>query len=606
MIYRRYINPSDAGVDIMMRYTLRLLTADQFQRSARLICSLEFIRRKMSGILGESEYSIGLWVGSTTTPNSNEKAGEKYQKIIQGEETEFMVEMCPWCGAQMTVVKFGGRGSSRYLGYYFDKQLHVHCPDSHCEFHNNIPIYFVDEQIYKKPPTFLIGTIDKFVQLTWVPEARSLFGIDNKGGRKFSPPNIIIQDEFHLISGPLGSLTGMYEVLIDELTTDRQNGKEISAKIIAATATIKDYKEQVKAIFGRSESQSQLFPPSGYDINDNFFSTVQVDEKTGRRVPGRKYLGVFTTTQGKLQTQVQTLSALVSKTNDLPYSERDPYWTILSFYNTIKDIGTAITLTELDIPNKLYHDYLHRGYDSETSRRIRSNKVKELTSRLESGQVSKALDDLKIPYKKENNEAFDICLASNIIEVGIDIDRLSLMTIEKKTKTTSQYIQVSGRVGRRTNERPGLVVVVYNPNNSNDKSHFEHFNEYHQKLYGEVEVNSVTPFSAFAIQRGFPAAFIGYMRQNFEKNKLGKKPDKSYIKEHSDKIKNFVIKVEQRAKIVDESGVPFLLEKVSELLDMLTSYGYEQWEDTAQKWIHGSNDKDRDEIQLGWSRLSFQ
>lgn len=596
MLYRRYLDPNDGGVDIMMRYTLRLLTADQFQRSARLISSLEYIRKRIH-LLGDIEYSIGLWVGATTTPNSNQKAGDKYLKILERQESEYIVEMCPWCGAEMSMIESGETGVPQYLGYKFDRQLHLHCPDINCEFHEKIPIYFVDEQLYKKPPTFLIGTIDKFVQLTWIPEARSLFGIDNQGNRKFSPPNIIIQDEFHLISGPLGTLTGMYEVLIDELTTDRRNNRKISAKIVAATATIKDYKEQVKAIFGKTENQSQLFPPSGYDINDNFFSTVQVDEKTGIRVPGRKYVGVFTTTQGKLQTQVQTLSSLIAKTNNLPENERDPYWTILSFYNTIRDIGMAITLTELDIPNKLHHDYLHFGYDLEVSRKIKNNKVKELTSRLESGQVSKALEDLKIPYSTQNNEAFDICLASNIIEVGIDINRLSLMTIVGQPKTTSQYIQVSGRVGRRTNERPGLVIVLYNPQNSNDKSHFEHFNEYHQKLYGEVEVNSVTPFSDFSIERGFPAALIGYMRQNFELKTLGKRPDRQYLEENLSDIKNFILKTESRARIVDQSGVPFLQDKVAYLLNKLMNHDYARWEDTAnKKGFMDKMTKDRDEI----------
>lgn len=598
MLYRRFNDPKDTSVDVLMRYTLRLLTADQFQRSSRLICSLEYIRSRMPSIFGESEYSIGLWVGASTTPNTNKAAGKKYNEIIKSGEGKFIVEMCPWCGAEMKVIREKNSNKYLYLGYDFQESLHMNCPDENCHFNNNIPIYFTDDQLYKQPPTFLIGTIDKFVQLTWIPKARSLFGIGKTGDRIFSPPNLIIQDEFHLISGPLGTLTGMYECLIEDLTTDKRDNKLIKAKIIAATATIKDYKKQVKAIFGKNDNQSSIFPPSGFDINDNFFSKIKLDENTKEPVPGRKYVGVFTTTQGKLQSQVQTLSALIEATSFLPEdsNQRDPFWTILSFYNTIKEIGTAITLTDMDIPNHLNNYYKKHGIRKDKRRYIKRSKVKELTSRLESSKVSDALAELSQPYSEKNNDAFDICLASNIIEVGVDIDRLSLMTIIGQPKTTSQYIQVSGRVGRKTGERPGLVITIYNPTNSNDKSHFEHFKEYHQKLYAQVEVNSVTPFSRFSVERGFPAALIGFIRQNFDQRTVGEHPpygkDFKNIRPDVDEFVNLIL---NRAKVVDPSGVPFIVEKTKELYKRFDEYSYSKWRDGSDGFMEPMT-KDRDEI----------
>ncbi|PKI04771.1 helicase [Staphylococcus xylosus] len=572
MIYRRMLNRDDVGVDTIMRYTLRLLTTDQFQRASRLLVSVDYIRRKFKGLLGEKEFSIGLWVGSSNTPNKLEGAKKILKDSRDGKNDGFVVSQCPWCGAEMKPIK-----NHIYAGYKYTDTLEIYCPDKYCEFHNHLPIYFIDEVLYKNPPTFLIGTIDKFVQLTWQPKARRLFGLDNRGERVFSPPNLIVQDELHLISGPLGSLTGMYETLIEELTTDKTT--KVKPKIICATATIKAYEPQIKALYGREKSC--LFPPSGFSINDNFYSKVKTDE-FDKPVPGRKYLGVYTTTQGKLQTQVQTFSRLLISANKLSNEFKNPFWTILSFYNTINDIGKANTLADLDIPHEMENYYDKRGIKD---RRILDNeKVKELTSRMKNSEVAKSLSDLKINYSLMNNQAIDLVLASNIIEVGVDIDRLALMTIIGQPKTTAQYIQVSGRVGRKPDESPGLVVTIYNRGDSNDKSHYEHFNEFHQKLYANVEETSVTPFSHFSIERGFPAVLIGYLRQCFDEKTLGYEPDIEIIKRNFDKIKDFVYdNILKKMKMVDnaeEEKVRYLFEKI---IKELYTFEYDVWENTSNK-----------------------
>lgn len=585
MLYRRLLNPDDTGVDIIMRYTLRLLTADQFQRSTRLISSLDYIRSYNSKRLGEVPYTIGLWVGQSSTPNKTtgrNSAEERYKNYLKNRTPNFPIDSCPWCGAKMTMEKSGA-----YHGYKFTNKLDLYCPDNQCHFHDSLPISFVDEELYKERPTFLIGTIDKFVQLTWEPKARTLFGLDENGNRIYSPPNIIIQDELHLISGPLGTLTGIYESLIEWLCTDRIDGKKVLPKIICATATIKAYKEQIQSIFGRNKELSNLFPPAGVDINDNYFSKVLTINQNGKEVPapGRKYVGVYAFTQGKLQTQVQTNSSLISKVSSIPAdnNQRDPFWTILSFYNTINDIGKAKTLTEQDIPNTLKNYYDLRGIKN--GRMIKQSQVKELTSRMPSDEVSSSLKVMAEPYHTKNNKALDIVLASNIIEVGVDIDRLSLMTINGQPKTTAQYIQVSGRIGRKTEERPGLVVTIYNPTSSNDKSHFEHFNEYHQKLYSQVEESSVTPFSRFSIERGIPAILIGFLRQAFNEKVPGKTPSAEHIIENIGAIGDFMNYVIARAEKVDNTEIEFLRKKANEVIDDLSENAYGDWR-------YNSNSKD--------------
>ncbi|MDQ0481081.1 helicase-related protein [Guptibacillus hwajinpoensis] len=517
MFYRRLQDPNDAGVDIIMRYTLRLLTADQFQRASRLICAMEYVRRKNESKLGSIPYSIGIWVGSKTSPNTNKEAFKKVKAMMKSKGPEnLVVTRCPWCGCKLGKVKVKGGTSpnTKIIGFKNHKnQLIVCCPDNECDFHDEIPVYFVDETIYEKQPTFLIGTIDKFVQLTWRPESRKLFGLDELGERFVSPPQIIVQDELHLISGPLGTLAGLYEVLIEELCIDDRGDEPIKPKIISATATIKEFEEQAKCLFGRTSAR--LFPSPGTNIDDSFFSRVAKD-KNGKPMPGRKYIGVLTSRVRILMAQVMTYSAILQNTVSLPENERDPYWTLLSFYNSLRDLGAGLNLFNSDIPT--YIDAIVKR--EELSNRRNLGAPLELTSRKQSNEISKTIDDLNVPYaskdKKGRTTALTSCLASNIIEVGVDIDRLSLMGIIGQPKMTAQYIQVSGRVGRRPNERPGLIVTVYSNQNSRDKSHFEHFNEYHQRLYGQVETTSLTPFSTSSMERGLTAVLIGFLRQRLD------------------------------------------------------------------------------------------
>ncbi|MEI4769800.1 helicase-related protein [Psychrobacillus sp. FJAT-51614] len=581
MFYRRLLDPNDAGVDIMMRYTLRLLTADQFQRASRLICAMEYIRRDYKENLGETPYSIGIWVGSKTSPNTNKKALSqvKQMKKLQGPDN-LVITRCPWCGCEIGKVEVKGKGSKYNetvpLGFKrVNEQLKVQCPDENCAFHNEIPVYFVDESIYEKKPTFLIGTIDKFVQLTWRPEARGLFGLNDLGERCISPPQIIIQDELHLISGPLGTLAGLYEVLIEELCIDDRREVPIKPKIISATATIKEFEEQAKCLFGRENAR--LFPSPGIDIDDSFFSKIAVDER-GNPKPGRKYIGVFTSRVRILMAQVMTYSAILQKVESLPEEERDPFWTLLSFYNSLRDLGAGLNLFNSDIPT--YIDALNKREGIDKRRFL--NAPLELTSRKQSNEISKTIDDLNIPYlqrdSKGRTKALTSCLASNIIEVGVDIDRLSLMGIIGQPKMTAQYIQVSGRVGRRPHERPGLIVTVYSNQNSRDKSHFEHFNEYHQRLYAQVETTSLTPFSTSSLERGLTSVLIGFLRQRMDMQMALYPTNKELRRVMKDeRFIAFRKRFKKRVELIDREQIDIWKELFKTFMDAVLNGRYETW-----------------------------
>jgi len=580
MINRRLKNKLDAGVDIMMRYTLRLLTADQFQRSSRLICALEYLRRKNTSKLGEIPFSIGIWVGSNTTPNNNKSAKTALNKLQKNEKNaqQFIVNNCSWCGANLGYYDEKGSKKKYYFGYKINNdKLVIHCPDKDCHFHEELPIYIVDETIYEKRPTFLIGTVDKFVQLVWQPKARALFGIDNNGNRFINPPSLIVQDELHLISGPLGTLTGLFETLIEELCLKEINGKVVKPKIIAATATIKQFEEQARALFGRENAR--LFPSPGLENEDSFFATPAINKETGKPMPGRKYVGVYTTTVRIMMSQVMAFSSILQSMNEINENERDPYWTLLSFYNTLRELGGGLTLTQTDIPQYSNAMAMRKGLQKEI-RYI--NNVLELTSRKQSHEISKTIDDLKLEYSpdkqaKDMNSTIDLCLASNIIEVGVDIDRLSVMTIVGQPKMTAQYIQVSGRVGRRWWERPGLIFTLYSNTKSRDKSHFEHFREYHQKLYAQVEPTSVTPFSDSCLDRGLHAIVVGFLRQALNDD-IARTPDWKEIQKHiNTRIVPFYNRLLERAKLVDPEQVEELKSRFMDILKRLEKGNYTAW-----------------------------
>jgi hypothetical protein len=513
IFYRRLNDMNDCGTEVLMRYTLRLLTSQQFTRAASLVCCMEMIRAERQD-LGSTPFKIGVWLGGDQTPNTLTDAKAKLDLLKKGEtlENRFLLIKCPYCGSKMGPVSSGKRGSKpEIVGYHYkDSRFFFRCPDIQCVFgglRSELPVLVVDEMIYRERPDIVIGTVDKFAQMPWNEKTRALFGFESSGNRIASPPNLIIQDELHLISGPLGSMAGLYEVVIQDLCTDHRKSAPIRPKIVASTATVARYQQQIQSLFGRN--QSVLFPPPVIDSDDNFFA--RIEKIDGENAPGRKFVGVFAPGFGSFQTiQVRVGSSLMQSPLKLAEEDRDPYWTGLWFFNSIRELGNTISLLQSDIRDYMYAIVLRDQL--QLQRFIHNAGVLELTSRTRSDEVPAAIDALKVEYVAGNKNSLDVCLASNIIEVGIDIDRLGLLVIAGQPKTTSQYIQVSGRVGRNWEKAPGLVVTVYSPLKPRDRSHFEKFRSYHQKMYQYVEATSVTPFSDPLLERALHAVMISHVR----------------------------------------------------------------------------------------------
>lgn len=511
LFVRRMQKKEDAGTHILMRYTLRLLTSQQFQRAASLICAMEQIRGRESERLGEIPFSIGIWVGSDTTPNNLNAARASISKTKRHGEEEYSLVLlrCPWCGCVMGPMRRPNElnGRSRYilLGVQ-EADAKLHCPDQNCLFHAGLPVTVIDDQLYKDPPALVIGTVDKFASLAWKPKARALFGLGKDGNRKFSPPGLIIQDELHLITGPLGSMVGLYEAVIEELCTDyRDPDHPIRPKIISSTATTRASDRQILDLYARK--RASIFPPPGLQAGDSFFASYARDE-SGKRKPGRLYVGILPTNySSSLTASVRTYSAVCSSVQGLKTDEeRDPWWTLLVFYNSLRELGANLTLFAADIPERM-RDIQRRWFSGAKQRFL--NEVLELTGRLSNSEVPRALEKLARRYGKDRYPV-DACLASSIIEVGVDVDRLGIMGVAGQPKTTAQYIQATGRVGRRY---PGVVLTLYSTAKPRDRSHFEHFKSYHACLYAAVEPSSVTPFTLPVLERALHAILCAWVRQ---------------------------------------------------------------------------------------------
>ena len=546
MVLRRLRHAGDdglagAGVSVIMRYTLRLLTLDQLARAAGLVCALEIERSEADGRYGRWPFEIGLWVGKAATPNILGRKGDGRQDSARAKATAFKrnpdrnpspipLENCPWCGEAF-------RPESFTLSPDADRprELRIVCSDWECAFSGDrpLPVVGVDEPIYRRLPAFLIATVDKFASLPWVGQAGALLGgadrFDGDGfygaadpgtGRRLEaplpPPDLVIQDELHLIAGPLGTMAGLYETAIETLAAREADGRTIKPKIVASTATVRRAQDQVQALFARPATQ--VFPPPGPDRRDTFFARTVPSSAT----PARLYAGVASQGRNPKVLMRRVLLALMGAAAHAwqaaggernPQNPADPYMTTLAYLNSLRELGGARRILEEEVSTTVKR-YGARRRIGEARRlfqdRTTFSEVLELTSRVSTDQVAEARRRLECRFN-DRTRRVDCALATNMISVGLDIPRLGLMLVLGQPKMHAEYIQATSRVGR-SEERPGLVVTLLNVHKPRDRSHYERFRHYHETFYRSVEPASVTPFSARALDRGFAGALVALAR----------------------------------------------------------------------------------------------
>lgn len=615
IFYRRIkgISSKCGGTTVLMRYTLRLLTTQQYERAASLICACDLIRLENIYELKKEPISIGLWVGRSSTPNDHTKAKAQFTQLIKDKFApyNFIVMKCPCCGAQIgklssaskyDKIKIKGikKGEGKKGRIYFE------CENPDCEYVNkSLPLLVVDEYIYDTPPTLVMGTVDKFAMLSWNPKAGKIFGFKGEGTNweRITPPELIIQDELHLISGPLGTMVGLYEIMVQTLCNNYnskrppfipKNGQKfIPPKVIASSATISRAFEQVKNLYGiTSREKLHIFPSQGLEFGNTWFSE---EKKISKEFPGRKYVGLLTQGFPSSQTAiVRAYSTILQKVNELKdASNIDFYWTMLSYFNSIRELGGASSLVFGDIRERLTQIQNRELIHYEKRRKLFDWKIQELTSRVNSEEIPLVLKKLEEEFSLEKNKAIDICLATNMVATGVDISRLGLMFIHGQPKTTAEYIQASSRVGRKLPDGPGLIFTLYSPTKSRDKSQYEQFQSYHNRIYSYVEPTSVTPFSINAREKALHAILIGLMR-HFSSGIVKNHPINN-VDEFID-LKNFAKNIIlSRCSIVNENEK----KNTEKLLNNIISF----WE--ANSFLHYGDAGNIGHLKNGYSPLMY-
>lgn len=502
-IFRRRIvdGPAGGGTAVLTRYTLRLLTSQQFQRAASLVCAMELLRR--TDRLGDpraramAPFSIGLWVGNDVTPGTRREAKtalERLHKAARPEEAnQFQVESCPWCATPLLPSARSSR-LNEYGVRQAGREIVIHCVDPSCEFADELPVAVVDEMLYENPPTVLLATVDKLARLQFRPEAGRLLGLNTA----FAQPSMIIQDELHLLSGPLGTTVAVFDAVIQLMLS----AAGAPPKIIASTATIRSSDQQVKGLYGREVA---LYPPSGLDDDRTFFSRPVADGE------GRLFLGLMPQALSQMSATVSAAAPLmeipaVLSQHPNPGVGRDAYWTAVMYHNSLRELGRTGTLVVDDVNARLEPRAERLGH---ALRLVRAGRVLELTSRRGPEEIPNDLRELR-RSAEETDQAVDVVLSSNMLSVGVDIPRLALMLMVGQPKTTSEYIQATSRVGR--GRVRGVVATLFRSNRARDRSHFETFRGYHEALYRSVEPTSVTPWSLASRERSLAGALVALVR----------------------------------------------------------------------------------------------
>ncbi len=490
IVHRRLtLGARGGGTAVLTRYTLRLLTTQQFQRAATLICALELMRTKTDLLPGTSGFSIGLWVGNETTPGREDVAIELALRLPGRSDPRnpFQLDVCPWCATE--IVPRGGSDDIEDFGFrILGKSIVLRCPNRTCEFSDQLPVEVIDSRIFESPPTFLLATVDKFARLPFVEHAGVLLGAGS-----YQPPGLVIQDELHLLSGQLGTTVGLFDSAVFGVM--RMHGD--SPKVVASTATIRAAQEQVRQLMSRDVS---IFPPAGIDEDDSYFAVPSPDR------PGRTFIGLmpqaFTQETSIVRAAAAFLNAPVH--SDLTEVERDAYWTLVAYHNSLRELGRTAVLLRDDIPGLLANKNNH----ADRTRELDVSRSVELTGRANASDLPAALDRLTRGYP--DPDAIDTVISTNMLSVGIDISRLAAMIMNGLPKTTSEYIQATSRVGRSW--VPGIVLTYFRPGRSRDRSIYENFHGYHQALYRYVEPTSVTPWSAASRRRTLPSALATLVR----------------------------------------------------------------------------------------------
>jgi len=523
LVFRRLIHPgiTGAGTSVLMRHTLRLPPPARIARASAMICALELIRQNdLKPALGDWPFEIGLW---DTRPLTAYRAGVMPEAGAgRNPAPRFPLETCPWCGTAFTDDSFETAPAWK------SGTARVKCVSAACRFNGRdrwlpivSPVSASDDSIYRRLPCLLMATADKFAAFPWLGRVGGLFGKVDRFDRhgfygpcdpgvgsslpagRLLPPDLIVQDDIGLVSGPLGTIVGLYETVIGELSA---NGN-VRPKIVTSTATVRKAGAQIMALFGRTDTD--VFPPPGPDRNNSYFAkTVPASE-----APAHLYVGVAAPGRNVRSMLLRVYLTLLRRGNRFREDmASDPSRTLEGYFDALREAGGLRRLIEDEVKNRA-RSYVDRKRVRESQGLLDGRDIGsiiiDLTSATAASDAAEAKRRPDLPT--EDIGSVDAAVATDPIGEGLDSLRLGLMVILGQPRTTSEYVQITGRAGR-DRDKPGLVVAVLNYSKPRDRAHFERFGAFHKSFYRSVELIGVTPFSARALDRDLAAVTVALTR----------------------------------------------------------------------------------------------
>jgi len=573
-----------AGVTAWTRFPLRLLTLQQTQRMADAIGVAELVRQNQTDprLFGKDvdPFAVGYLVGSEATPNEildpkNYKFAKPKHNVIWSQANDSnerqrwkRVVTCPACRTNTVQVDFDS-----------DIVRIIHrCINEKCAFPNGeIPIYIIDNEIYRYLPSVIVGTIDKlaglgnqqkFAQILgfvtgrcarhgyyakkccqkdceWRDDRRRKLGLDLPSPKGISGPTLFVQDELHLLKEGLGTFDGHYETFTQRLRAEF--GQDNILKFIASSATIEAFERQVEHLYGRSSAFARRFPGPGPTLWDSFYART-------REYPQRLFIGILPHNKTIFNTMLELIEFYhreIQQLQGLSSSALNPYqgtyqpgtqeWEAL-LDNYITSLTYFLAMRELD--------GIHTDLDYDTNGRLRQDglnplKIDELTGSTSTADVTKILERLE---RTANPKDADAVLATSMVSHGVDIDRFNAMIFYGMPRQTAEYIQASSRVGRA---HVGLVFTCMHPARERDRSHYAYFNKYHEYLGQLVEPVAINRWATYSIDRTLPGLFMGVLLQLLAYQQSDVNPSRFYRRDH-------VVKAINAGRITEENFIPLL------------------------------------------------
>lgn len=548
-----------AGVTAWIRFPMRLLTLQQTQRVADVMAMAELVRREEtddvwltgSNVAG---FSVGYFVGSEATPNElydPEKAYSPKDKDRtnwstandpQARQRWRRLIYCPAC-----------RQKSVEVAFVASKARLVHrCNNDGCVFSRGIPVYVVDNEVYRYLPSIIVGTIDKLAGMGNQRKMSLIFGdVDGKCAdhgyykdkccqkdcrdrellgpgvpKGLSGPTLFVQDELHLLKEGLGTFDGHYETFVQELR--RQRGESVPLKVIASSATIEKFERQVEHLYGRDQDKARVFPGLGPTLGKSFYARTL-------NHPQRVFVGIIPHNKTIFNATLELIESYHRETQSLrglglgeanPYGGQlqpgtagwqelvDLYLTSLTYFSVGRILNSIRTDLGSDVNRNLERDGLG------------ALEIRELTGSTSTDEVTDILEHLEQPVRDDAKES-DAVLATSMVSHGVDIDRLNAMIFYGMPRQTAEYIQASSRVGRAN---VGVVFSCLHPIRERDQSHYGYFVKYHEYMGQLVEPVAINRWAKYSIQRTLPGLFMGVLLQMLANKDIGN-ANKYYIKE---------------------------------------------------------------------------